>query len=379
MNNEHAARPDRETIGNALSSLNQRVDNLRGKKTVLGFDGFIDKLVRVIREKEATKPLTLFNEVREFGEYVVSKSQSFSVEVETIEDKLGGNMPIMANALASYSLDVHCIGPLGYPAVNPIFKSLSDKCAIHSFGDPGVSFCLEFNDGKIILAEMGKMNNTGWPEIQRILGAEELRKIFSNADLIAMLNWSEIDASTGIWKGMIEDVLPSITAKKKPAIFIDLSDCTKRTPSAIREAMDLIMQISKSCDVTLSVNRNEASILSGIFAGGNTATKIEEIPGFLLRQLGIATVVLHTAKGSIAISARGSTSVPSFFLISPKYSTGAGDNFNAGFCMARLAGLDDTASLVIANATSAIYMTDGKSPSLTRLMEFLAFQMDIGS
>ena len=55
----------------------------------------------------------------------------------------------------------------------------------------------------------------------------------------------------------------------------------------------------------------------------------------------------------------------------PKLTTGAGDHFNAGFCIGRLLGMDLAESLQIGVATSGFYVRNARSPKLDDLKKFL--------
>jgi len=103
-------------ISDLADSIITRGKMLKSKKATAGFDGFIDTLVKIIKSKQPKQPPSLFNRIREFGDYVVEKSaSSFSLEAEEVSIKLGGNMPIMANAMAMLGVNVNCVGALGYP------------------------------------------------------------------------------------------------------------------------------------------------------------------------------------------------------------------------------------------------------------------------
>ena len=60
-----------------------------------------------------------------------------------------------------------------------------------------------------------------------------------------------------------------------------------------------------------------------------------------------------------------------FFLENPLISTGAGDNFNAGFCIGQLIDLEAEQSLILANLLAACYMKNGQSPGLKELRSFV--------
>ena len=59
------------------------------------------------------------------------------------------------------------------------------------------------------------------------------------------------------------------------------------------------------------------------------------------------------------------------FVENPAISTGAGDHFNAGFCLGKLLGLDDDEAATAAVGTSGYYVRHAASPSLAQLAEFL--------
>jgi len=56
----------------------------------------------------------------------------------------------------------------------------------------------------------------------------------------------------------------------------------------------------------------------------------------------------------------------------PKLTTGAGDNFNAGFCLGQVLDLSPKESLIIGTATSGFYVRNAASPTFHELIEFLS-------
>ena len=57
-------------------------------------------------------------------------------------DKLGGNGPIMANALASFGIGVTYLGSLGYPALHPVFDTFAQRAKVSSLCGPGLTDCV---------------------------------------------------------------------------------------------------------------------------------------------------------------------------------------------------------------------------------------------
>jgi hypothetical protein len=343
---------------------------LSSSKATTGFDGFIDTISRMIRQKRSHKPHIFFNKIKEFGKYITDKAgSSFSLEAEEQLSKLGGNMPITANALAALGVQVSAIGAMGYPRIHPVFEELSHKSILYSFADPGLSTAYEFKDGKIMIADFYGLNAHGWDSIKERIGLGNLIRVYQESDLICIVNWSEIDASTNIWKGLLEDIFPRyINPGNRQLSFFDLSDCSKRNKVAIEEAIDLLRQFATYTKPVLGLNRNEAQIIYKELFKKDAPKDLETIGEKIFQKLNIETVLLHSPKEAYAVDRNGTYHAESFFVKEPKLSTGAGDNFNSGYCAARLMDLDPQSALIFANAVSGFYVREARSPSFEEVL-----------
>jgi hypothetical protein len=246
------------------------------------------------------------------------------------------------------------------------------NCNLHSFTNPGFTTAMEFADGKIMLAQMTDLNHSDWNTIKQSIGLERLTEIFTSADLICLVNWSELDHSNKIWQGLLNDVLADNTIQQDQQFFFDLSDCSKRHAEAISSAIKLIEQFGTYGKVTLSLNRNEANILYNTFFNNAPPADLQATGNKLFTRLNIDTLIIHNSKISVAWDSDGVYINEPVFITEPKISTGAGDNFNAGYCMGKLLGLDVEASLMMANATSNIYINTGESPGVEALAVYFS-------
>lgn len=361
-----------EKKAHLIDTISNSTGILKSKTITAGFDGFIDTIARVIREKEEHRAPSFFNTIKEFGEYVLEKQgASFSLELEERSTKLGGNMPIMANALGQMGIRVNCIGALGHPQLNTIFNQLSSNCNLYSFAEPGTATAYEFSDGKMMMAQMKAINEAGWEKIKEMIGLETLLRLYGESDMICLLNWSEIDSSTNIWKGILKEVLPKYSANKKQIAFFDLSDCSKRNEQSVAEALDLLQQFGKRASVILSLNKNEADIIHQSLYNKKSDSDFFATGKAIMERLSVNTLVLHSAKEAMAFTNNEQVQANSFFTPEPVISTGAGDNFNAGFCTGQLLGLDLELSVVLANAVSGCYIRKGVSPAIADIIYFL--------
>ena len=361
----------------SINPINPLINHLEASESTLpalrataGFDGFVDQIVKIVRYKEEGAAPSFFNSKKEFADYIHEKEgTSFSLELQEQVTKLGGNMPIMANALATLGIQINCIGALGYPQQHSVFNTLSTNCKLFSFAEPGYSTAYEFQDGKMMMGHFGQLHTTGWEAVKNRIGLKTIIDLYRNSELICFVNWSEIDASTSIWKGILEEVLPAVN--HDPIAFFDLSDCTKRSDQSVSEALHLIGLISRHAKVILGLNRNESRhicrLLNCQFANDDLLHAGEAI----FKKLQPTILVLHTAREAVAIDNTGCYRHHSFFIKNPTISTGAGDNFNAGFCAAQLLKCNPHTSVIFANAVAGLYVINGKSPTVEELIRFL--------
>ena len=92
---------------------------------LVGFDGFVDSIADVVATRADDEHYTAFNAIDAFGARVreaAGKSANFEVYVKQV--KIGGNGPIMANALCSYRYRVTAVGILGEGAIHSAFADL---------------------------------------------------------------------------------------------------------------------------------------------------------------------------------------------------------------------------------------------------------------
>jgi len=373
MKQKRALSPSREEIEDLIGRL-ERADNLlRGKKATTGFDGFVDTIVRIIKNRKEGRPSNLFRTKKQFGKYITAKEDtSFSLELEERSTRIGGNMPILSNALGSLGIQVNCLGALGHPRLHPVFKNLSSRCHVYSFAEPGISTAFEFEDGKIMLAQMGELNELGWNSISTTLGLDRILSLFSESGLLCLVNWSEIVMSTNIWKGILKEVMPASTNQHvKQTAFFDLSDCSNRSSDSIIEVLELLKKFSSYTRVILGLNRNEANRIYEVLFEKEPKKDLQHNGERIFEKLDVNTLLLHSSKEAVVFHGSDTFSCDSFFNEHPAILTGAGDNFNAGFCTGQVLDLDPVLSMAFGHAVSGFFVQNGKSPHLHEVIGFL--------
>lgn len=351
-----------------VATLKDKQHTLREKSVLIGIDAFVDKIVKPVKSKDSDNNIEFFPNILEYGEYIVTKSgKSCGIEICQTLSKYGGNGPIMAVGMASYDVLVDCIAPVGFPDMVEEFNSLPKNVLFHTVGNPGVTTALEFDDGKVMLNYREPLNVINWAEIKNKIGIGNITQFFEKASLIGMVNWNGMMGFNDVLKGIIAEVVPSLSKEKK-IMFFDMADFSGRTD--IMDAIKLLEQLNEHFRVILGLNENEMLTLYEIMINENE-TDLHKIGQALFSKISVDALVLHTLKNSIAWSLEGEFESSSLFCVKPKLSTGGGDNFNAGLCLGLLLGLDYEGVLYIANATSGYYVRNAKSPNMQNLIDTL--------
>jgi hypothetical protein len=363
-----------DTIPSIVASLSR--SKISPKSAFLGFDACIDNIVRVVKDKKENDEHGFYNNSREFGEFLISKeNRSCGVELHTHLSKMGGNMVITGNALGNLGVKADCVGTFGLPEILPVFKSISPNCTLLTVGETITATALEFNDSKFILFDPGPYNDLSWNGIKAILGIEKIKDLFSGKQLISFLNWSEIQNSTEIWEGILEEIIPCINSNDRAkCFFTDFSDCSRKPKDEIKSVNNLLGRFNQYFKVILSVNQNEADIIAEAFeiSGYNSD---EEFIKALFNVINTNILIIHRPKDALAYDGAVFEKCATFFCGEPKILTGGGDNFNAGFCYAMLHDMNLFQSLVVANAVSGSYVKTGLSPDVKQLKKFLELEL----
>jgi sugar/nucleoside kinase (ribokinase family) len=287
--------------------------------------------------------------------------------------KLGGNGPIMADALARLGLKVTCLGAFGHPAVNPVFDAFARRVELHSVTGPGHTDALEFDDGKIMLGKMDPLKDITWATIKERFGRDNFEARFANADLVGFVNWTMVPSMSDIWETLLDEICPALALPRRK-LFIDLADPEKRTREDLQRALQLILRFEKHFDVLLGLNEKEAGQVGealGVAPGSGGPDGLKQLAAEIRRCLPVNTVVVHPAACAIEADANGVALVEGPFVERPLTTTGAGDHFNAGFCLGRLLSLDNEISLLLGVATSGHYVRTRRSPDIAAVAAML--------
>src|SRR5688500_5236617 len=115
-----------ELLQQCAKRLLEANDSAKRLSAFVGLDGFVDEIIHVVDKRDNAESFQRVPSIAKLAERIAGASgKSTNIELVNIRTKLGGNGPIMANALAHLGLKVTYLGALGYPIRHPIFDGFA--------------------------------------------------------------------------------------------------------------------------------------------------------------------------------------------------------------------------------------------------------------
>lgn len=359
-----------------LSALQQQSSS---HKALIGFDGYVDLIQKAV-QSSAANDREYYHSLNDIGEHIAAAAgKSAQIELRTITTKLGGNAPIMANALAQLGTANYCVGTMGYPQLHEVFQQMHHRCTVLSVGEPAKTNALEFEDGKLILSELGTFEQFDLNSILRLKGKDFLDKPLKESKLIAMVDWTNLPHCTQLWKQMHAHVNQLGLTEK--IYFFDLCDPSKKTNLEIREVLQVISRFTELGTTILGLNENEAlkvyyalhgvNPLDGEHIAAIHTDDLTAVTQFIFNYVKTDAVVVHPVDRSLLVTKKGVITLPGKVVSHPKILTGGGDNLNAGFCFGLLNHFSLEESVLLGMATSGAYVQNGCSPTVSDLITYI--------
>lgn len=364
-----------ETKSLTLDELARKGEGATTKLALVGLDGFVDKIMHAVAQRAGQGAnFTPFPDLKAFGERIVAAAGvSANIELFPVREKLGGNGPILANALLAAGVGVRYIGALGRPAPHPVFAEFARRTHAVSLCDAGVTNALEFSDGKLMLGVTKSLDDITYARVLEVVGEGVFLDLLARADLVALVNWTMIPHMTAIFEDLLTKALPNLTPRPRH-FFFDLADPAKRSTDDLRGALHTLARFQNFGNVTLGLNLAEAqqcwnALGHEPFAAGPDGLRL--VATRLRSELEIGCVVIHPLDGAASATRDGSWWVAGPYCEHPVITTGGGDHFNAGFAIAQLLGMSPPAGLTLAVCFSGYYVRHAQSPSLGGAAAFL--------
>ncbi len=358
-----------------MEHLSKLFKKIQPKNCFIGFDGFTDEIISVVDKALDANNQTYFQTIESFGKKLTDASnKSCNFELVVKQTKLGGNAPIFTNALLEGGHTIVFAGAIGDPQVEPIFEQMANRCSqVFPLASSAKTEALEFKDGKIILGKMNSLKKITFAHLLSEIGQKNLFEILDNSHLFVSANWTMLPHLTDIWKNILQQA-PNFSKKNFSRIlFVDFADPSKRTHKDLKEALVTLAELNKFYNVIIGLNIAEAEIVSNLFGMEYQTQSIQTIKDStkkLFNQLRVFRLLVHHATFAISQDSDDQIHLKTLHVKDPVLTTGAGDNFNAGYCNALLYELEKKDILMAAIATAGFYVRFGHSPSMQELEAF---------
>lgn len=346
-------------------------------RALIGFDGFVDEIVHVVKQREDAERFTRVETIGEYADRLGRcRGLSTNLEIVVVKEKLGGNGPIFANALKKHNVSLCYIGCLGKRSLHPVFAELAEGAEVVAVADPAKTEAYEFQDGKIIVSKLDSFRDLTWDNIVKAVGLDSLLQKFCDSDLIGMENWTMLPHMSDIWKKFLSELLPALSKRTdQKTVFFDLADPEKRSAKDIAEALALIGEFTRAgMKTVLGLNKKEGCELLELFGtrvDDLIAFPLEELCRSLFERIDVSCLVIHPVDCACCFDGGGYFRTDGPYCAHPLLTTGAGDNFNAGFMLGRMNGYPPEECLLLGVASSGFYVRNARSASTRELADFL--------
>lgn len=359
-----------------IHTLEAQRAELAQKRVVAGFDGFVDELIDAVDQRQDAERYQKIESMARFGEMITAASGRSSLsEIQIRSTDAGGCSVNLSDGLNHLGVGVDFYGTLGQP-MHPAFQTFSEECrSCQSWLDGhGLTLALEFSDGKYMLASMSDLHRFTPRVVQEHIESGDFKQRCAEADIIILNNWTLYPHMTDVWQYLSDHVFSDLP--KRIPVFIDLVNPSSRSRQDIFAMMECLKAMQRSVDCILGVNLNEADLLAKLIgeepAQGEADAVLSQIRS-LREYLHISEVVAHGVKvNCVAGNGYDAAGVVGPYCEAPLKSTGAGDRFNAGYCLGVMLGLEPEQRLQLGVATSGVFIRQARSARFDELLKFLS-------
>ncbi|EMA22087.1 hypothetical protein [Haloarcula marismortui] len=358
------------TADEALPTSDALPDAIDTGRVVFGFDGYLDRVREVVADRIDPESHERLATLESFGDRIdrsVAADSSLSFEWLQQGSRTGGHTSHLARAFGGWSFDPVMVGMYGDP-VHDAFETEFGEHELHSLGEPGVTDAVEFDDGKLMLTEIGDTMSLDWAELDAAFGHDRLAEKLDGASLLGTGYWSEtpdlptvFDGLRTLWDG-IDD--PPKT------VLVDPGDVRKLDADRLRAGREAIGRLDEVTDVVVTSNRAETGVLADAYAGDAERSFADDAEA-VFEALEPTWFVGHGVEQSVVVTAAGTDSVAVPSVSDPELTTSSGDHFNAGLGLARIADLSPAAAVVVGNAVAGYFVRTADQPSLADVRAFV--------
>ncbi len=365
--------PDDETLAAAERAAASLPDEFDRGRLVLGFDGYLDRVRTVVADRhdaDSYDALATLAGLRDRVADSVADDSSLTFEWLQSGTRTGGHTCHLGRAFGMWGFEPVLVGTYGDPVREPFAEEFGDY-ELHSMGAPGITDAVEFDDGKLMLSEIGDQMRLDWDTVVDGVGRDRLADRVDGADLLGAGYWAELPGLPGVLDGLGE--LFDELDDPPDRVLVDTGDVRKldRDRLAAGEAALARLERVAGVDVALSANRAETRRLAETLADADPAADGAAHAAALREALDVSLVACHGTRRSAVATADAVASAGVPRVEDPELTTSSGDHFNAGLALGLLGDLPPAAMAVLGNAVAGLFVRTGEPPALDAVRSFV--------
>ena len=342
-----------------------------GAELVFGFDGVVDS-VRTFVDKGRSRTeydrIATLKAFRDRLDDSIAAESSLTVEWRTEGTRTGGHACHLSRVFDGLGADTTMIGTYGQPPREP-FRSEFAGSTLVSIGAPGFCNAVEFDDGKLMLAQAGEAADLDWETLRDRIDPASLAEHLDGADLLGVGYWSMTPALPSLVSTLVSETWP-LQSSPPEHVFFDTGDVRNLPRDTLCKGAIRLEETNEVVRTTVSANRSETKALAAAFDGPEPSTLTANAEQ-VYEGLGVTRFVGHSPSRAVTVSGGESVSIRVPRTDEPAMTTSAGDHFNAGFLLGHLAGLSNPATTVVANAAAGSFVRTGLPPDYDDVAEFV--------
>ncbi|MDS0284153.1 PfkB family carbohydrate kinase [Haloarcula onubensis] len=357
--------------GRAVEAAREQLpDDIDPRRVVFGFDGYLDRVREVVADRTDPTSYERLPRLADFRDRLDrSVEAGSSLTYEWLEDgrRTGGHTCHLSRAFGTWGFEPTLVGMYGDP-VQETFEREFGGYDLHSIGEPGVTDAVEFDDGKLMLTEIGDTMTLDWAGLDDRFGHDRLLGRLDGAALLGVGYWSETPHTPTVLSGL-RDRWADV-ADPPETVLVDPGDVRKLDPDRLRSGREAIGELAGVTDVVVSANRAETEVLADAYAG-EADRSFAAAAEAVFDALDPTWFVGHGVDRSVVVTADDTESVAVPAVDEPAMTTSSGDHFNAGLALARITELDPAPAVVVGNAVAGYFVRTADQPSLDDVRAFV--------
>jgi hypothetical protein len=359
------------SLARSLRAQGPRISQLRA---VCGFDGFVDEMITVVGERQGLGAYTPMTSMQDLGGMLnAAAGRNTLREIVVRSQDAGGCAVNLGDGLCALGVGIDFWGTIGSP-IHPAFQSFAARCrSANALGSVyGRTLAFEFGDGKAMFSAVEQLASLDPSCLQHAFNDGRFAADCAAAQVIAFTNWTLYPHMTACWRFVRQAVLSALT--HQPWLFLDLVDPSGRSPADVLSMLESLQEFQGATRAVLGLNLTELGVISSLLSLPKPPAQGEALANHaetIRRRLSLAQVVVHHARATAVADGTQILHLSSAPLCEqPLKTTGAGDRFNAGYCLGLMLELDAAERLALGSASGGFFVRHARSGTAAELAVF---------